>query len=565
MGAEQVDVSKLKGAWPLYLLMSLYLVGVSRFWFLCDDAYITFRYGRNWARGYGLTFNPDGSPVEGYSNFLWTALSALVEGQLWSVERLMPLVSVATGVALVLAIHRVARQRLHLGPEASWLAAAAFAWFPAVAVWSTSGLATMPFALLVFLCFEQLVWGRRPWVLFGVAIALALIRVEGVLWLGVLVTLAGVAKVADDPLASWRSTLEPWLRPLLAVASVYLVYTVWRVGHFGAWVPNTTHAKVDFGLGAVTRGFQYVALFGLTFLPVALWMGGVPRLLRSGRGVGVALTLLAVAFPMYAVLVGGDFFPMGRMLIPGLAFGALLFGAWVQALCEDPRPVVRHAATSVGIGVLLLNMLPGLDVHLVPHTWREALHFRHSDKEFLSEVQRWENMVDNTAGFRRRGLALAKLAHHDDTMVSQAIGAVGYYSGLHLYDQYGLVSREVALNVEAADPQTQSPGHDKFVEASFFVDQDPDILHSRLVQGGLSTRLMKDSMEKWAVPDDLHTLYVPDFVEVDLAGEHKRSFLLWVRKPRPGEDPRRMWTTFPDRRKDLLADLTDDRAPQGVE
>ncbi len=39
-------------------------------WFLCDDAFISFRYVRNLLEGHGLVFNP-GEHVEGYSNFLW--------------------------------------------------------------------------------------------------------------------------------------------------------------------------------------------------------------------------------------------------------------------------------------------------------------------------------------------------------------------------------------------------------------------------------------------------------------------------------------------------------------
>ncbi|MFQ5945318.1 MAG: hypothetical protein ACE5NC_03625, partial [Anaerolineae bacterium] len=40
-----------------------------------DDAYISFRYARNWVEGEGLVFNP-GERVEGYTNFLWTVALA---------------------------------------------------------------------------------------------------------------------------------------------------------------------------------------------------------------------------------------------------------------------------------------------------------------------------------------------------------------------------------------------------------------------------------------------------------------------------------------------------------
>ena len=46
-------------------------------WGYClqDDAFISFRYGRNLVDGHGLVFNP-GEAVEGYTNPSWTVLSA---------------------------------------------------------------------------------------------------------------------------------------------------------------------------------------------------------------------------------------------------------------------------------------------------------------------------------------------------------------------------------------------------------------------------------------------------------------------------------------------------------
>lgn len=40
-----------------------------------DDAYISYRYAWNLVHGYGLVYNV-GEVVEGYTNFLWTLISA---------------------------------------------------------------------------------------------------------------------------------------------------------------------------------------------------------------------------------------------------------------------------------------------------------------------------------------------------------------------------------------------------------------------------------------------------------------------------------------------------------
>src|SRR5690606_7995023 len=43
--------------------------------FTVDDAYISYRYARNFANGLGLVYNL-GEPIEGYTNFLWTVILA---------------------------------------------------------------------------------------------------------------------------------------------------------------------------------------------------------------------------------------------------------------------------------------------------------------------------------------------------------------------------------------------------------------------------------------------------------------------------------------------------------
>src|SRR5947208_12083 len=65
------------GVWVL-LGACLIALGVQiwRYDFLCDDAFISFRYARNFARGHGLVFNAGFERIEGYSNFLWVLILA---------------------------------------------------------------------------------------------------------------------------------------------------------------------------------------------------------------------------------------------------------------------------------------------------------------------------------------------------------------------------------------------------------------------------------------------------------------------------------------------------------
>src|ERR1051326_5617966 len=58
------------------LALVLRLTRALRLAWLCDDAYISFRYADNLVHGLGLVFNA-GERVEGYSNFLWTLWCAV--------------------------------------------------------------------------------------------------------------------------------------------------------------------------------------------------------------------------------------------------------------------------------------------------------------------------------------------------------------------------------------------------------------------------------------------------------------------------------------------------------
>jgi arabinofuranosyltransferase len=136
---------------------------VYRFWFVCDDAYISFRYARNWVQGHGLRYNlGEQPPVEGYSNFLWVVLSAAFELMGANPERWIPFVSVGCGLVLLALVQRTLLTRFDTGAAPAFFATLTLASFPPFALWSTSGLETMAFALALFVAFERLVLREEP-------------------------------------------------------------------------------------------------------------------------------------------------------------------------------------------------------------------------------------------------------------------------------------------------------------------------------------------------------------------------------------------------------------------
>ncbi len=156
-------------------------------WFLCEDAFISFRYARNLLEGHGLVFNP-GEYVEGYSNFLWTLELAL----LWALfdlrpEYVAPWLSVAcTTATIATMLWWVVRtpSLLHNRTLVAWMALGLVCSSATFAVWTSGGgLETRQFTFFILLGVVSLALYRHSrWGLLTTALSLtaaAYTRPEG--------------------------------------------------------------------------------------------------------------------------------------------------------------------------------------------------------------------------------------------------------------------------------------------------------------------------------------------------------------------------------------------------
>ena len=121
-------------AFPILLFGVPFILLARRFWFVCDDAFITLRYGRNWALGHGLRYNlGDHSPVEGYSTFLWVVLCALLESLGLDPAVWAPTVSLVCGLVLLWLIYRVLWQVFDVSQFVALVSVLGLAFFLAAA------------------------------------------------------------------------------------------------------------------------------------------------------------------------------------------------------------------------------------------------------------------------------------------------------------------------------------------------------------------------------------------------------------------------------------------------
>jgi len=450
---------------------------VLRFDFLCDDAYISFRYARHLAQAGGLRFNPgENPPVEGYSNLLWVLWLTPVEWLGLDVGLAARATSVTCGAVLLALALRLAARRLELGAGAILATALFLATLPPFAMWATGGLETMAFAFCLFAVFERLALEParpRPGLAAPAALAAVLLRTDGVLW----VALALAAAWLGAPRAARRPVLRGVLIAGGLAAAGVAAQAAFRVGYHHDWIPNTARVKAGLSWMRLERGAKYLAsllleLPALALVPLAslLWARG-----RSWLGLQALVVVLGAA--AYAVFIGGDFMAMGRFVVPALPFVALCLASVAAGL--ERRPAALLALASL---VLISSLLCASDRAPVQQSLRQALHFRWNEALALSEVEQWRRMRDRAREWAAVGRELALHTRPGESIILPNLGAIAYPTELFAHDPFGLVSPQVARRRTPA--RRASPGHDKGVELSFFFDRRPDYLGAWIAPAG---------------------------------------------------------------------------------
>jgi hypothetical protein len=322
---------------------ALALLALLRAWaerWVCDDAFISFRYADHFARGVGLVWNP-GERVEGITNLLWTVLMAA--GARVGLD--LPSLSIACGLvsfaALGWVLWRVDRGRI---PAAMWVLAAT----ADLAVWATGGLETMTFTALIigalFLSFGEVrstVRDLGAGALLGLA---TLVRPDGVVVAATLVPLVGL-QTPGRRLIRGAASGAP---VLICVVGV----TWFRLRYYGDPLPNTFYAK-SAGEAMWQRGLFYLELLIVRDYGLAVALGVLGWLMlrrRAFSAIGVAGLVSGLVFMLYVVRSGGDFM-FARRLVPALPLLLVGLGGALQSISSD-RGQVGVAACLVLLAAL---------------------------------------------------------------------------------------------------------------------------------------------------------------------------------------------------------------------
>lgn len=462
---------------PLLLL----LAGWSRRW-VCDDAFIDLRVVQQLWAGHGWVFNA-GERVEAITNPLWVALLAASGGlldHLWPGQGLLEWSAVLLGLAAATA-------GVYLGlratqpadsPVPRWpVGALLFVSLPPVWDFATSGLETGLAVLWLgasYLALQRR-WAAAAW-----------------LWsLGPLVrpdfALYALAFALADVATSHPRSVRRWLTTGLQLAALPVAVQVWRMGYYGALLPNTALAK-EAGMPNWPQGWHYlwdfVEPYGLWLaLPLALLalgasidsakiggakIGGDPMLSRQpsrdflrSRAPMLAATVHAV----YLIRVGGDFMH-ARLYLPALM--ALLLPMFSVPRPQGVRATAAKALLAYCAALWLLRPAhPPLGPHSIADERRYYISGAGHPNPITLADHREQYGVTAALQLRERSKVEQGLV-----LVARNIGFVGLAAGpgVHVVDLHGLAD---PIGARLRLQERGRPGHEKTLANAWILARWP--------------------------------------------------------------------------------------------
>ena len=337
---------KINNIIPLCILLFaglLLIFGWRLFWFLTDDAFISFRYVSNSILGYGYVWNPPPfRPVEGYTSFLWVFILDII----WRFLDIAPpessnyLTLIFSYLTLIICSAMILKIKWN---DKLWQLRHVFLVLALLGIitnrtflaWTSSGLETAMFNFFITLWVYSCLFIPilSTWWIFSITFSVAciyLIRPDGLLFLAATIVLLFLVLIKKKQTIKLKDCVLAF--PLISI----FTHLWWRKITYGEWLPNTYYAKVtgvwpESGIRyALSFMIEYALWFWLALLMVLLLLKLVAFLRGTFRGQIntthinklcstfnptveslikiLIITTLTIHVSYYTFIVGGDHF-----------------------------------------------------------------------------------------------------------------------------------------------------------------------------------------------------------------------------------------------------------------
>lgn len=418
VGGWYAAAHREKWRWILPAMGLVYAVSIPYHWqFTNDDSFIFYRYAEHISSGLGPAYNP-GVSCEGFTSTAWTYILALGNmfgaSPIWLSKALGTLFGAVSIVAIILTVRHICDDA-----RVVFLSSLVVTTSQILIAWIPSGMDTALFIAWMAIWVYTLV--RRPGALVGPLLLAAIgvwIRPEAYIVIAVGVG-GNLYEHRDRPDHGRR------LVSIGLTAIAMILPFVWRYFTFNEFLPTTFYAKSDRTIRSGV-GFLFGALNGYGAVVWAVALFGLWRLRRAMLWAGT----LPVVIAGYIVWVGGDVL-IQRFSLWWMPLVALGLAAGLREIAGT-----RLLDHRVAVPLLAL-LLAGQELHRTYSVTRPG-----------SENDGYTYVSSNAVHTAEADVPIGRYLHDhgspNDTVVTDNIGAIGYYSGMVIVDVLGLVDREVA-------------------------------------------------------------------------------------------------------------------------
>jgi hypothetical protein len=446
----------------LYIPLLLLLLVIHEFYFnhLVDDAFISFRYAKNFVEGIGLTYN-GGERVEGYTNFLWVIILSIPYLFQLQCEIAAKILGIFFSMAIVMLMYMQTIR--NAGEKNFWclMPVILLAANGSFALWALGGLETHLFTFLILLGSSLYIQNHRdtssaksyPFI-FALS---AMTRPEGLFVFATTI----LHKMTFE---RKKITIKEAGKDIFRFLIVFLPYFLWRFYYYGYPFPNSYYAKVANNWSQFLKGFEYVQIFYSSFgsiiflLPILFILEYYKKFWTS-----YYLCLVGV-YITYICYVGGDQLLLLRFFVPMLPFIYILFA---DSLKKSYFYMVEKWSNSLHRSLFLKAGSLLIFIFIVVCTIRPSFYGHEYERILLEKKVEKDRMIIGK-WMKKNWPASTKIA-------LVPAGIIPFYSEFYSIDLVGINDTHIAHAQVPDFGKGRYQGHQKY-DCAYVLLKKPDYI-----------------------------------------------------------------------------------------
>lgn len=430
-----------------------------------DDANIYFVYMKNFANGYGFTYNIQGERVEGLTSLSWTLIGAGIYKITGTIG--IPLL-ILNFLMLVYTCYKLLKfiyDNYTKNYIAIILSLVVWLLIPGYFDWTLislleTGLWSSLITLTVLNLLEYQKYVIKNDLEFSFYLILLIIcRPESLLLVWFFIALKFIITFYSAE-KSFKASLISIYIPTLACITTLLLFLLWRYEYFGYLFPNTYYAKKGSSLiWQITQGTRYILKFFIYNFFVCIIIGwSIIKLFKKKKlEWDIIIFLSTIAVYIFIIIInGGDHFKLFRFCQPFMAIFLLLS---VKLLSSSPKRIYTNY-----IAYIFVIFITGQDNII---------------KELIKGMGQIQYEFGIAEFEKNRSKELVSFFKQNKEYPSQGVIPAG--GSAWGYNDFGKTIDLLALNnVEMAHSKKDSKAYETKNHASFNIDifykQQPDLL-----------------------------------------------------------------------------------------